>query len=110
MLMDRITSIGRTTAVSRLAALILQLHARVLRNRTAAGNSFHVPLTQGDLGDLTGMTSVHVNRSLGEMRRQNVVNWTQGIVTIIDQKRLQQLAQLAPREVARDLKWLPPRQ
>lgn len=107
MLMDRITSIGRTTAVSRLAALILQLHARVLRNRSAAGDSFYAPLTQDDLGDLTGMTSVHVNRSLREMRRQKVVSWTQGIVTIIDKAKLQQLAQLVPRELARNLSWLP---
>lgn len=106
-LMDRIASIGRTNAVGRLAGLILQLHARVLRNNPDAGEEFEVPLLQDHLADLTGLSKVHVNRSLRQLRLDGVVRWKGRSLTILDLAALNQLAEIAPRELAHDLSWLP---
>jgi CRP/FNR family transcriptional regulator len=106
-LMDRIASIGRTNAVGRLAGLILQLHARVLRNNPGAGDTFEVPLLQDHLADLTGLSKVHVNRSLKQLRLDGVIRWSGRSLAILDLPALNRLAEIAPRELARDLSWLP---
>lgn len=106
-LMDRLASIGRTDAIGRIAALILQLHARVACNKPDAGDTFPVPLTQADLADLTGLSKVHVNRTLQQLRGEKIVRWSNRSVTIIDEGRLRDLAQLKPRQLARDLSWMP---
>jgi CRP/FNR family transcriptional regulator len=106
-LMDRLVSVGRTDAVSRVAELILQLHARVRCTTPDCGASFYAPLTQTDIADLTGLSKVHVNRTLQQLRGGNIVKWTSRTITILDEARLRQLAQLMPRQLARDLSWIP---
>lgn len=106
-LTDRLASIGRTDASSRVAALILQLHARVRCNDPDAGDTFHAPLTQADLADLTGLSKVHVNRTLQQLRGDKIVRWSSRSVTILDSERLEALAQITPRRLARDLGWMP---
>ena len=106
-LMDRLASIGRTDAIGRVAALILHLHARVQCNQPDADDTFHAPLTQADLADLTGLSKVHVNRTLQQLRGDKIVRWSSRSVTILDPDRLKELAQIPPRILAKDLAWLP---
>lgn len=106
-LMDRLASVGRTDATSRVAALILQLHARVRCNDPDADATFHVPLTQADLADLTGLSKVHVNRTLQQLRGEKVVRWIGRSVTILDNAKLRELARITPRQLAMDLSWVP---
>ena len=106
-LMDRLASIGRTDAIGRVAALILHLHARVQCNKPEAGDTFHVPLTQADLADLTGLSKVHVNRTLQQLRGEKIVRWSSRSVTILDSERLRGLAQIPSRQLAKDLSWVP---
>lgn len=107
MLMDRLASVGRTDAVGRIAALILQLHDQVLRNDPDAGDTFHAPLKQSDLADLAGLTKVHVNRTLQKLRADKIVRWANKSVTILDGAALKRLAGLPARTLATDLSWLP---
>lgn len=106
-LMDRLASVGRTDATSRVAALILQLHARVRCNDPDGDDTFHVPLTQADLADLTGLSKVHVNRTLQQLRGEKVVRWSSRSVSILDNARLHELAKIKPRQLAKDLSWVP---
>ena len=107
MLMDRVASLGRTDATARIAALLLQIHARVLRNDPAAGATFHVPLTQSHLADLTGLTKVHVNRTIQKLRADGVLRWARKSVTIVDGVELRRLAGLPARTLASSLDWVP---
>jgi len=107
MLMDRLASLGRTDATARLTALVLQLHARVLRNNPEAGATFQVPLTQENLADLTGLTEVHVNRTIKKLRASKAVRWSRQWITIVDEAALRQMAGLPERRLAMDLSWLP---
>lgn len=109
MLMDRLTAMGRTDAATRVAAIILQLHARLLRNDPEAGDTFRIPLTQNDLADLAGVTLVHVNRVLQQMREDKLVDWRRQAITILDRDGLRRLAQLPQRELDREPAWLPAR-
>jgi len=107
MLMDRLASLGRTDATARLTALVLQLHARVLRNNPQAGATFEVPLTQENLADLTGLTEVHVNRTIKKLRASKVLRWSRRWITIVDEAALRELAGLPERKLATDLSWIP---
>jgi CRP-like cAMP-binding protein len=55
-----------------------------------------LPLTQADLADVTGLTSVHVNRMLKKLRDEKLLTFRSGRVTIGDWERLQRLAEFDP--------------
>ena len=107
MLMDRLALVGQRKTVGRLAGLLLQLHARMLRHDPGIGDVLDVPLTQADLGDMVGVTTVHVNRALITLRKAGLVSWTRGRATLHDRDGLRALSGLPDRTIARNLSWLP---
>ena len=93
---ERILSVGRRSARARIAHLICELYLRCEAVGLAAGMSYALPLTQVDLADATGLTSVHVNRMLRELREEGLVTFRGGRVTIHDWERLQTTADFDP--------------
>ncbi|MBE7245539.1 MAG: Crp/Fnr family transcriptional regulator, partial [Actinomycetospora chiangmaiensis] len=61
-------SLGSRTGIERLAHLFCELHARLAAIGLTDGNTCPMPITQNDLGDAMGQTSVHINRTLQELR------------------------------------------
>lgn len=108
LLMERLALIGRTSAVSRIAALMLELRTRMRRNDPTIENIVPAPLTQEDIGDLTGLTPVYVNRTLRQLRTSGVATWRRGVITIADRDALVELAAV-PRSEERDTTWIPDR-
>ncbi|MCR5858627.1 helix-turn-helix domain-containing protein [Mesorhizobium sp. J428] len=89
----------------RIAALLLDLYERVLIGGTETGRSFNIPLTQPELADGTGMTTVHANRSLKDLRDSGILTVRGGRVTIQDIDKLRAIANAAPR-LRRHTNWL----
>lgn len=89
---DRALGLGRKTATERLAHLLCEISARM----EAAGQIEHdacvMPLTQTDLADLTGLTPIHVNRVLQQLRAADMICLTGKRLTILSPERLQRLA------------------
>jgi len=56
------------------------------------GTSCDFPLTQNDLADATGLTAVHVNRTLQELRRDGLIELERRQLTILDMQRLMEAA------------------
>jgi CRP-like cAMP-binding protein len=83
MLRERILSLGRRSARERAAHLLYELWVRLgivgLRN----GGDFDLPLTQVDLADALGLTSVHVSRTLRYLRQQGLIALSNRHVTIL---------------------------
>ena len=52
-----------------------------------------VPLTQAELGECLGLTAVHVNRTIQELRRRGLVELNRRQVTILDIEALEQVAE-----------------
>ena len=90
---EKVVSVGRRAALARLAHLLCELHIRLGLVGLAEESSFALPVTQLDLGDATGLTSVHVNRMLKQLRDDRLVTFRGGRVTIHDWPRLQQVAE-----------------
>ena len=96
ILREKILSVGRRGALSRLAHIFCELYVRLDVIGLAEDLSYGLPLTQLDLGDATGLTSVHVNRMLKQLRDDRIVTFRGGIVTIHDWPRLQQVGEFDP--------------
>ena len=83
-----VVNVGRRDALARLAHLFCEMAIRCDRAGLGDRHAFPLPLTQNDLGDATGLTSVHVNRTLRELRTRAVVTMRAGAVTIHDWDQL----------------------
>jgi CRP-like cAMP-binding protein len=93
---EKILSVGRRTAVARIAHIFCELLVRLRLIGLARDNSYDLPLTQADLADVTGLTSVHVNRMLKKLRDERLLTFRGGVVTISDWDGLQRTAEFDP--------------
>lgn len=93
---EKILSVGRRAALARLAHILSELDVRMDVVGLVEGGTFSLPITQLDLGDATGLTSVHVNRMLKQLRDDRLVTFRGGAVTVHDLARLQQVAEFDP--------------
>lgn len=89
-LADRLASIGRTSARARVGSLICEIVARMRRLGAVNGNGYvQLPLTQEDIGDATGLTSVHVNRMMRALVDDGIIERNGGNhVRLLDEQRL----------------------
>lgn len=91
-----LVTMGRQNAASRLAHLVCELYRRLEGAGLARDHRFNIPMTQVDLGDVLGLTPVHVNRVLMDLRQQGLLEWKAGVVTISDWDGLVDLGQFDP--------------
>ncbi|WP_326522734.1 Crp/Fnr family transcriptional regulator [Sphingomonas sp.] len=87
-LLAHITRLGRMSAQERIADLFLELRERLDLAGLTNGDTYALPVTQETLADALGLTSVHVNRMLQELRRQGDLRWQQGQVQLLHSDRL----------------------
>ena len=69
-----IINLGRKKAIERLSHLFCELYHRLQSQGLTHGYEYAMPLTQVDLADITGLTPVHVNRTLQEMRANGLID------------------------------------
>jgi CRP-like cAMP-binding protein len=87
-----VVNVGRRDALSRLAHVFCEMAVRCEYAGLGDKRSFPLPITQTDLGDATGLTGVHVNRTLKELRTRSIVELRAGTVTIQDWEQLVSVA------------------
>ena len=105
-LADRIASIGRTSARARVSLLLCEIFARMRRLGTPRDEAIHLPLTQEEIGDATGLTAVHVNRMMRGLVEDVIIERSGNNVRLLDEARLASEANFIDRT---DLEtgWLP---
>jgi CRP-like cAMP-binding protein len=89
-------SLGRRNALSRIAHLFCELQTRLSLVGLADDTGYDLRLTQTDLAECTGLTSVHVNRILRELREQHIVEFRSGRVRLNDLPQLKRIAEFDP--------------
>lgn len=89
-------NIGARSALERMAHLLVELFVRLRAIGKTEGNTCHFPLIQADLADATGITPVHVNRTLQELRRDGLIELRAKRLKILDFERLKRLAMFNP--------------
>jgi len=87
---------GRMGAREHMAHLFCEMYERSRAAGIASGTTFPFPLTQSDLADAMGMSSVHVNRTLQSLRAEGLLWWDGTTAEIHDWDRLMRFAQFDP--------------
>ena len=85
-------SLGRRSAIERVAHLICELHRRLHCDPSKPSLTIDMPLLQADLADAVGLTSIHVNRMLQQLRGLGLIKSGHNHITISDLAGLQRLA------------------
>jgi len=80
-------------ADQRIAGLILHLFDRCRRIGFVTGRSFVMPLRQACFGNLAGLSKIHVNRVLRQLKAEGTIRWSRGIVEILDRRSLASIAE-----------------
>lgn len=87
-----LVNLGRRTATERIAHLFCELHARLDAIGHAKQGAFALPMTQQDIADAQGLSAVHVNRVLQDLRARGLIRTERHGLRILDQTGLSRLA------------------
>ena len=96
ILREWLLSAGQRDAYQRVAHLFCEMWVRMRHVGLAEEKSFHLPLTQEELGDTMGLTPVHVNRTLQRMRNEGLIAIGSRQLAIHDVDALKQIAGFDP--------------
>ncbi len=88
--------IGRRSAKTRIAHLFCELYLRLRAVGLADGSRVPLPLTQTEVGDALGLSTVHVNRNLQDLRAESLIEWERGALTVLDWEGLKRAGEFDP--------------
>ena len=87
-----VVNVGRRDGISRMAHLFCEIMKRMETIGRAKDGVCPFPVTQRDLAEATGMSEVHVNRMLQDLRREKLISFGRGQLTIHDWNKLAEQA------------------
>jgi CRP-like cAMP-binding protein len=90
---DQWIGIARQSAMQRVAHLLIDLFARTQGHSPLAGEEMDLPLTQEQIGDALGLSTIHVNRILGQLRRDGAAAVRRRKLRVLSPERLLALAE-----------------
>ncbi len=105
---DRLRSIARMDAEGRLAHLFLQMFGRLRIGDNPIGSSLKIEMSQELLGDMIGLTGIHVNRTLKQMGDAGLIRMDGNMLTLLDEEKLKTLSSFNDRHYRIDTSWFPP--
>jgi CRP-like cAMP-binding protein len=92
-----VVNVGRRDAYARIAHILCEVYVRLRAVGLVNGQSYQMPVTQSELADATGMSTVHVNRTLQELRGNGLISTPKGgRVVIEDWDALQEAGEFDP--------------
>lgn len=75
LLDENLLSIGRRTAIERIAYVLAAVHHRARQVGLVAGDRINIPMNQQHLADTLGLSLVHTNKTLAKLVRHGAVRW-----------------------------------
>jgi len=91
-LFEQIVRIGRLSARERVVNLLLELYDRLDAIGLVKEQTFRIPLTQEVFADALGLSVVHINRTLQQLRRDGMLTMGRGTVTLHQRQKLASFA------------------
>jgi CRP-like cAMP-binding protein len=89
-------NIGRREAYARACHLLCEMMTRMRAVGLAEDHTCELPITQGELGDALGITVVHANRVLQEIRKDKLISLTKKTLTVLDWEGLKRAGEFEP--------------
>jgi CRP-like cAMP-binding protein len=84
--------LGIRSATERTAHLFCELSTRLAAVGLCTNDTFSFPVAQTNLKDILGLSAVHTNRTLMDLRSRNLLSWEKGVVKILDIEALKDVA------------------
>lgn len=106
-LMNHITALGRCSAEQRVAGFLVHVAEKAKTAALHPGPAFELPLTQRQIGDVLGLTPVHVNRVLRSFDRAGHIQRHRKWIELLRGDDLRKMSGLVPHVVMRNADWLP---
>ncbi|KRB86053.1 hypothetical protein ASE00_04735 [Sphingomonas sp. Root710] len=106
ILMDRITSLGRTNSAQRLATFLLHIYDRLRFLEPDLGTTFAMPITQEQIADVIGLTPIHVNRVFRRLEAAGLIIRQGRDITLTDPDALREMSGMPERRWLRQPEWL----
>jgi CRP-like cAMP-binding protein len=91
-----IVGLGRREALGRIAHLLCELLVRLRAVELVEDHAFTLPVTQAELGDALGISTVHVNRVLQELRGENLITLNGGSLKVLNWEALKKVGEFDP--------------
>jgi CRP-like cAMP-binding protein len=91
-----VVNTGQRSGPGRMAHLLCELFVRLKAVGLVEGMSCHVPMTQAEFGDALGFSTVHVNRTLQELRGKGLVKLAGNRLDVLDWRKLAEVADFDP--------------
>jgi CRP-like cAMP-binding protein len=88
--------LGRREAHGHMAHLLCEFYVRLQAVGLTNGDAYEFPLTQAELGDALGISTVHANRTLQDLRGDGLITLQNGSVTVLDWDRLKEAGEFDP--------------
>jgi CRP-like cAMP-binding protein len=90
---EHLANIARRPPIERTAHLLLEMRHRLQMAGLASGQAFSFPFTQSDLADALGLTAIHTNRVLRDLREDGLLIFRGAAVQLLDLESLQGMTQ-----------------
>ena len=91
LLDEHLVSLGRRSALERIAYVLLLLHDRAIETGEATAGSVKFPFTQQNLADMLGLSLVHTNKTLRKLTDRNLIEWRERAFRLVDRDTLSEL-------------------
>ena len=91
-LREWLVNLGQRDAIHRIAHLFCELHLRMKTIGLVGNGTLSLPITQAELGETMGLSNVHVNRALQELRASGLIEFKTGMLTVHDVDRLRKMS------------------
>jgi CRP-like cAMP-binding protein len=105
-LMEALAMMGQTDGSARIAGMLVDLFDRLTVLGQVKQGAMPFPLTQGQVGDLVGLSPVHVSRKLGAMERAGLIARGVRTISLLDIRRLRSMTGLPQHAFVRDPEWI----
>lgn len=94
--LDHMVRLGRQSAYERVAHFLLDLQRRLEITGLGDSQRFPLPLTQEVMADALGLSIVHVNRTLQQLRRERLIELRSGVTILLQREQLASIADFQP--------------
>jgi CRP-like cAMP-binding protein len=88
-----LVAMGRMSALGHMAHFVCEMYLRLEAVGMASGNRMNFPIKQSELADILGLSAVHANRILQELRKLHVLRWDGNDVEIMNWNSLTALGE-----------------
>lgn len=106
ILVERLINLGRRTAREKVAHFLLEMAHRLDKACVDVHDCNHLPLTQVLLADALGLSTVHVNRTLNELKQESLTALGPDGITLLDRDGLKDVAGFDPEYLDEDVEGL----